>query len=133
MDFMSTVREKASAIAIGAVKTSGAVVETVKSNFAIADKEQETTKLLRELGTLMYEAYKESKEVDADKVAEKCVQLDQYLGEIEELREKVKGLRNLRTCPVCKSSVKAEHKFCPNCGAEMKEEDAEAEAQNGEE
>ena len=47
MDFMSTVREKASAIAIGAVKTSGAVVETVKSNFAIADKEQETTKLLR--------------------------------------------------------------------------------------
>ena len=65
MDFMSIVREKASVLAHGVVKTSGAVVETVKSNLAITDKEVETTKIFRELGSLMYDAYKDGSEIDA--------------------------------------------------------------------
>jgi hypothetical protein len=121
MDFMSIVREKASAIAIGAVKTSGVVMETVKSNLAIADKEQESAKTLKELGELIYEAYKKDEEFNADAVAEKCVLLDQYESEIEELRNKIKDLKKIKSCPACNSTVKAEHNFCPNCGAEIKD------------
>ena len=119
MDFMSIVREKASAIAIGAVKTSGVVMETVKSNFAIAGKEQETAKTFKELGELIYDAYKKGEEFDADAVAEKCVLLDEVHAEIEELRNKLKGLKKIKTCPSCNSSVKEEHSFCPFCGSEI--------------
>ena len=119
MDFMNIVREKASALAQGAVKTSGVVVETVKSNLAIADKEAETTKLFRQLGAIMYEAYKDGCEVDADDVAEKCAKLDEYFAEIESLREKVSDLKNTKICDKCKAKVKADFKFCPVCGEKM--------------
>ena len=86
MDFITTVREKAEEIAVSAVKTSNAVVETVKSNFAIAEKEQAVTKSLKELGALMYDAYKNGEEPDADAVAEKCVELDESYKIIESLK-----------------------------------------------
>lgn len=119
MDFMNIVREKAAALAQGAVKTSNAVVETVKSNLAIADKEAETTKIFRQLGTLMYDAYKGGSEVDADAVAEKCAALDEYFSEIEALKDKVNEIKNAKVCPKCNAKVKADFKFCPVCGEKM--------------
>lgn len=119
MDFMSIVREKASVLAHGVVKTSGAVVETVKSNLAITDKEVETTKIFRELGSLMYDAYKDGSEIDADIVAEKCAKLDDYFSEIAALREKVSDLKNTKSCSACNAKVKADFKFCPVCGEKM--------------
>lgn len=116
MDFMAIVREKASALAQGAVKTSGAVVETVKSSLAIADKEAETTKIFRQLGALMYDSYKEGVEPDADAIAEKCAKLDECFSEIEVLRDKVNDIKNSKTCPACNAKVKSDFKFCPVCG-----------------
>ncbi|MBR5587170.1 MAG: zinc-ribbon domain-containing protein [Clostridia bacterium] len=119
MDFMAIVREKAAVLAHGAVKTSGAVVETVKSSLAIADKEAETNKIFRQLGALVYEAYKAEIDVDADAVAEKCAALDDCFAEIEALKEKVNDIKNSKTCPACGAKVKGEYKFCPVCGAKM--------------
>ena len=119
MDFMNVVREKAAALAKGAVKTSGVVVETVKSSLAIADKEAETTKIFRQLGAEMYEAYKNGSEVDADSIAEKCTKLDEYFSEIESLRDKVNDLKNTKVCPKCNAKMKTDFKFCPVCGEKM--------------
>lgn len=119
MDFMAIVREKATALAHGAVKTSGAVVETVKSSLAIADKEAETTKILRQLGAIVYEAYKAECDVDADAVAEKCAALDDCYAEIATLKEKVNDIKNTRVCPACDAKVKGDYNFCPVCGAKM--------------
>ena len=119
MDFMNVVREKAAVLAKGAVKTSGMVVETVKSNLAIADKESETTKIFRQLGAIVYEAYKDGSEVNSDEIAEKCAKLDEYFAEIEALRDKVSDLKNTKICDKCKAKVKADFKFCPVCGEKM--------------
>lgn len=119
MDFMAIVREKATALAHGAVKTSGAVVETVKSNLAIADKEAETTKIFRQLGALVYDAYKAGNDVDADAVAEKCAALDDCFSEIDVLKEKVNDIKNTKTCSACNAKVKGDYNFCPVCGAKM--------------
>ena len=119
MDFITTVKEKAEVIAVSAVKTSNAVVETVKTNFAIAEKEQAINKMLKELGELMYDAYKNAAEPDADAVAEKCVELDESYKIIEELKAKIKEIKNVKTCGGCGQNIKAEHKFCPNCGEEL--------------
>ena len=123
MDFISMVREKASAAAISAVKTSGDVVETVKSKIAIADKEQEIKNIFGELGRMMYEAYKEGAELDAEKAAEQCILLDEHYAEIEALRGKLNEIKNVNICPECGEKVKTEHSFCPNCGHNMKAEE----------
>ncbi|MBQ9097691.1 MAG: zinc ribbon domain-containing protein [Clostridia bacterium] len=119
MDFITTVKEKAEEIAVSTVKASNAVVETVKSNFAIAEKEQAISKILKELGELMYDAYKNGEEPDAETVAEKCVQLDESYKIIEDLKAKIKEIKNVKTCAACGRNIKAEHKFCPNCGEEL--------------
>lgn len=119
MEFMAIVREKAQALAQSAVKTSGAVIETVKSSIAIADKEAETTKIFRQLGAIMYQAYKSGEEVDADAVAEKCAALDEAFAEIDSLKEKVSDLKNTKTCPKCGTKVKNDFAFCPVCGEKM--------------
>ena len=120
MDFITTVKEKAEVIAVSTVKASNAVVETVKSNFAIAEKEQAANKILKELGELMYDAYKNGEEPDAETVAEKCVQLDESYKIIEELKAKIREVKNIKICADCGRNIKADHKFCPNCGAEIK-------------
>jgi len=119
MDFINIVREKTALLAKSAVKTSNAVVETVKSGFAIVDKEAEVSKTLRLLGTLVYEAYKNGTEVDADAVAEKCAALDECYSEIENLKEKVDDLKNLKVCSACGAKVKADYHHCPECGNKM--------------
>ncbi len=124
MDFISLVKEKASALTLSAVKTSGAVVETVKSNLAIADKEQEIKNIYTKLGKMMYDAYKASEEPDADSIAEQCVLLDKYFEEIEELKNKLNDIKNVKLCPQCGEKVKADHNFCPKCGKDL--EDIEA-------
>ena len=124
MDFIALVKEKASALTISAVKTSGAVVETVKSNFAIADKEQEIKNIYTGIGKMMYDAYKAGEEPNADTIAEQCVLLDEYFEEINELKNKINDIKNVKTCPVCGEKVKADHNFCPKCGKNM--EDIEA-------
>ena len=120
MDFISTVKEKAEEMAVSAVKTSNAVVETVKSNFAIVEQEQAANKLLKELGMVVYEAYKNASQPDDDEVAEKCVALDEIYGTIGGLKDKIKEIKNIKVCAACKNNIKAEHKFCPNCGEEIK-------------
>ena len=125
MDFIALVKEKASAATISAVKTSGAVMETVKSNFAIADKEQEIKNVFRQLGSIVYDAYKEGAEPDAEKVADQCLLLDKYFAEIDEIKEKLSEIKNLQICPDCGEKVKAEHSFCPKCGKKLEKETTE--------
>lgn len=119
MSFVEIVREKAAQLAHSAVKTSGSVVEQVKSNYAIADKEVEIGKDLKELGNIMYEAYKQGGEPDADAVAEKCVELDKKYDEIKQLREKINDLKNVKVCSECKAEIRGEAKFCSGCGKQV--------------
>ncbi len=119
MDFIAMVKEKASELTVSAVKTSGMVAQTVKSNFAIADKEQEIKRVMREIGNMMYDAYKNGEEADAEKLAEKCILLDDYFAEIEDIKDKLNEIKNVVECPACGEKVKDNHNFCPKCGEKL--------------
>ncbi len=127
MDFISLIKEKASEYARSAVKSSGNIAQTVKSNFTIADKEQEIKSAFVKLGEMVYDAYKTGTEVDTEKANEMFAQLDNYYSEIEDVKEKLNEIKNVKICAGCGERVKAEHAYCPKCGSSMTETAVETE------
>lgn len=119
MELLNTIREKVSQTAIEAVKKSNEIMETVKVNFTIADKEAEVSKAMREMGKLVYEAYKYHTEYPTDEVAEKCGAIDILLSEIEELKVKLVDLKKIKVCKACNFESNETYEFCPKCGAKL--------------
>ena len=119
MDFINIVKDKATELAVGAAKVSNSAMTQVKSNLRIAEKKQEKEKTLELLGKIMYDAYKDGVEPDADAVAEKCVMIDGLNDEIEELKKTIQDVKNVKICSKCGAEVKSEHNFCPVCGEKV--------------
>ena len=68
MELFNAVKEKAADLSLKAAKKSGEFVQTVKSNFTIADKQAEKSKLLKELGSMVFDAYKKERLVPMTKL-----------------------------------------------------------------
>ncbi len=120
MEVLGVIREKVSEIAVSAVKKSGELVESVKVNFSIVDKEAEINKLLKEMGKAVYVAYKESETFPADEVATYCAEIDKLYEEISDNKAKLSEMKSTKTCPSCGSGYKEEFNFCPSCGKNVK-------------
>lgn len=93
---MDKVKEKAKAFkeiaseaVVKTVNAAGRAAAVTKVKFKITSKEMDIKNEYKEIGKIIYTAYKEDKEVDNEKIAEKCVTIDKYNEEIETLRASV--------------------------------------------
>lgn len=114
--WMSDLKDKITTTASAAVRKSGELVEITRIKFAIMDTEGEIKKLLRDIGTIVYEARKNNTEID-DSINDKCEQIDELYEEIEEAQERLIELRSLQVCPDCGKKVKISCEYCPSCGS----------------
>ena len=120
MEILYDIRDKAKEFSAKAVKKSGEFAETVKSKFNIVDKEAEISRLSKELGMIVYEAYKGGEgEYPTDQVAQKCAAIDGCIAQIQALKEKLGEINNVKQCPICKVDTDIDNKFCPKCGKEL--------------
>lgn len=93
---MDKVKEKAKAFkeiaseaVVKTVNAAGRAAAVTKVKFKITSKEMDIKNEYKEIGKIIYTAYKEDKEVDNEKIAEKCVTIDKYNEEIETLRASI--------------------------------------------
>ena len=93
---MDKVKEKAKAFkeiaseaVVKTVNAAGRAAAVTKVKFKITSKEMDIKNEYKEIGKIIYTAYKEDKEVDNEKIADKCVTIDKYNEEIETLRASV--------------------------------------------
>ena len=82
-------KEIASEAVVKTVNAAGRAAAVTKVKFKITSKEMDIKNEYKEIGKIIYTAYKEDKEVDNEKIAEKCVTIDKYNEEIETLRASV--------------------------------------------
>ncbi len=73
--------------AVAAQKT-GEIVEDSKTKYGIFDLNNEINKIYTEIGSEVYAAYKEDRQV-SEVVEEKCAKIDGINTQIEELRKKL--------------------------------------------
>lgn len=93
---MDKVKEKAKAFkeiaseaVVKTVNAAGRAAAVTKVKFKITSKEMDIKNEYKEIGKIIYTAYKEDKEVDNVKIAEKCVTIDKYNEEIETLKASI--------------------------------------------
>ena len=118
MEFLETLKEKITTTARGAREKGEAIVEITKLRAAINEKESEINKTLRAMGETLYEAYKTGEETYTS-IPESCAALDDLYEEIAELSARIKALRNVKECPVCKKEMDKDAVFCSTCGAKF--------------
>lgn len=96
---------------------SSDMVETTKLNMSISQEKEKITRLYTEIGSLVYQEFKAGNDVG---FGEKCAQIVEMEGKIEELQNKILEIKNAAKCPGCGAEVSAETVFCAQCGAKVK-------------
>ena len=100
------------------VQKSSDAFEITKLKIAISSAEGEAQEILREIGSLVYGAYKNGEE-NGELVEEKCASLEKLKKDIDDKKNQFSKLRNLKRCCECDRENDADASYCNYCGAKL--------------
>ena len=110
-----TVGEAAGTTARYAGKCAGQMVDVAKLNMRIFDLNGEINDLLKSIGRMVYDTHRGA-EPDAASLAPRLSQIDEKHEAIAQLKQRIRLLKNVRSCPDCGCACGREDKFCKACG-----------------
>lgn len=120
---LDNITKRVTDTAKAAAKKSGSVVEVTKLNMNINAEEEKVRKIYSDIGKQLYEDYTEGKIV-GEKLLDYCTRIDEIIGNIDEMREKILELRNVKACPNCGMELDIEMVYCYKCGRRQEETEA---------
>ncbi len=120
MSVLDNITKKVTDTAKAAAKMSGSVVEVTKLNMSIGAEEEKIRKIYTEMGKILYEDYTEGKAVGERTLAH-CEKIDEIIALIDEMREKVLELKNVKACPNCGLELDIDMEYCYKCGRKQDE------------
>ncbi|MBZ4644849.1 MAG: hypothetical protein PWR27_279 [Petroclostridium sp.] len=123
MTILNEIRNKMTETAKSAIKKSNEIVEVTKLSISIGDAQSRIDKLLKDIGKIMYDAYK-SGEIFSEEISTICLEIDEIADEINSMRQKIAQLKNVKVCPVCEKENESDASFCSRCGHKISEEAA---------
>lgn len=118
MDIFDKIIKKVEKTTKVVMQKSTDVVEITKVKLAITSAENEADELLREIGSIVYDAYK-SGTGNGELVEEKCVSLEKIKEQIEEKKNQFASLRNMKRCPKCEYENEAKAVYCSKCATKL--------------
>ncbi len=124
MAFFDDLSRKAKEAAQGVAKKSGELVEVTKLNVSISSEEDKIKKIYAQIGKKIYESYR-SDSSNAGVFTQECEKIDEYNKNIEEMKNKILDIKNIKECTQCGIELKKDSAFCPKCGAKQEEEQTE--------
>lgn len=95
-----------------ATKMAGDTIEVTKLRKTIADNEDKIERLYKEIGKTMYKNYKTSNEEEIN-LTEIYENIDNIYIEIDEAKEKICEIKNLRMSSNCGAELTRDIQFCP--------------------
>ncbi|MBQ7717802.1 MAG: zinc ribbon domain-containing protein [Clostridia bacterium] len=118
MDVITSIKETLGKAIKTGVDKSNEIVEITKLKFALSDIESDISKLMRDIGESVYEAYKENKEPD-EEINANCALIAEKYEQAEEMRAKINELKKLTQCPKCGCAMDKDAQFCSKCGEKL--------------
>jgi len=112
-----TLSEKAEVVS----KKTEDVVEITKMKNQIHTMGRNNERDLQDIGKMVYDQYKQGKEIAAEFV-ELCEAIADRENTMEELNKQVAELKGKEICENCKEHLDANVSYCPNCGTKVKRE-----------
>ena len=124
MAFFDDLKDRASDAAVVAGKAMSDVYEATKIRMAIAEKKGVLKTLHKELGEIVYKAYK-SGDASSEAVEDKVSEIDAIAEEIAALKDQQLKIKKVKICAGCGSQIPTDCNFCPKCGKEAADDEAE--------
>ena len=119
---INDIKNKVAETAKNAIKKSNELVEVAKINIAIGEAQSNIDNLLKDIGKVIYDAYKEG-EYFVEEISSKCMEIDEIADSIDDLRNKLSQLKNIKICSQCEKENERDAYFCSRCGYRMKDEE----------
>ena len=120
---LDNITRKVTDTAKAAAKKSGSVVEVTRLNMNIGAEEEKVRKIYNEMGKQLYEDYTERKIV-GETLLEHCEKIDEIIRNIDEMREKILELKNVKACPNCGMELDVDMDYCYKCGRKQEHPEA---------
>lgn len=98
------LKELASETIVKTVNAAERAATSAKVKFKITSKEMEIKDEYKKIGKIIYDAYNENTEADDEKIAERCVCIDNLNNEIAELNASVAD-KTKESADVCTDTV----------------------------
>lgn len=115
MSIFNNITKKVTETAKSAAKKSGDIVEVTKLNISITGEEEKIKRAYDDIGKIVYESFARGEKI-ADPFKQYCEKVGEYEKKIEEMRQKILELRNIKMCPECSTELLVEMAYCHTCG-----------------
>lgn len=89
------------------------MTESAKMSSQIAAVQNELRRCYQGLGERYYEAFRQEEREELQPFVQ---QITSHLQQLEQLKEELRSLRGLVSCPNCGQDIPKNSVFCPNCG-----------------
>jgi len=118
IDKLSKIAKSVGDEAVNAAKKSGDLIEITKLNHSISNEEDNIKAEYTDLGILVYRKFQSGVSVEEDFVAG-CNRIDELNKNIETLKQKIREVKNVKSCQSCGNQLALEVMFCPKCGTKQ--------------
>ena len=118
MSMFENITKKVTETAKAAAKKSGDIVEVTKLNVAISTEEDKIEKEYVNIGKIVYESFCKGTNLEAA-ITECCERISDFRKNVEGMKQKILELKNVKTCPGCKTELEIDTAFCPKCGTKQ--------------
>lgn len=92
------------------------VTDITKAKYELSTKESELKDKYRLIGERFFEEHKDDHDEKYDEV---FAEIERLKDEIEEINDKIVGLKGSKLCPSCGAEVSEGANFCGKCGASL--------------
>jgi len=120
-DFLDNLGKAVNETAKKAIKASGDVVELTKTSLNIKFDEVKRESFFKEIGKIIYGAYKDSPESVTGEVLDFCKCIDEIETGINAQKAKAAGIKNKKYCVDCGVILCKTVNYCYSCGTRQPE------------
>lgn len=125
MDIKHDLSKIAKTVGNGAANAAGAVakksesfMEISKLSLKLTSEEDNITATYEKIGEVIYKKYKSGEKFSSD-IEENCKTISKSNEIIDDLKEKINKLKDIKVCPNCKAKIRKDASYCPNCGTKQ--------------
>ena len=118
MPIFENLTKRVTDTAKAAAKKSGDIVEVTKLNMSIGTEEDKIETVYTEIGKAVYDIYTKGEDV-GEEFRDLCEKIRTHQKNIEEIKQKILELKNVKLCPSCSTELELDIAFCPKCGTKQ--------------
>ncbi|WHH59108.1 zinc ribbon domain-containing protein [Petroclostridium sp. X23] len=116
------IKSKVTETAKSAIKKSNEIVEVTKLNISIGDAQTRIDVLMKEVGQIIYDAYKDG-DVFSDELTNRCEEIEQTIEKVSQIKEKIAEIKKMKLCPRCEKENEIDAAYCSKCGFRIEEDE----------